>query len=123
MSSSSIRPSESVIAASVPLGESVSRSPFLGESFKQVRGDAAVYVTVRNKFQYIFLRILKLTQPLLFAKDWGFGRDFLGGDGSLRHSILDKDDIVENVAATPLDKIAPTIDLLLSSDSLQNNKK
>jgi hypothetical protein len=36
---------------------------------------------------------------------------------------LDKDDIVENVAATPLDKIAPTIDLLLSSDNLQNNKK
>jgi len=93
VSSSSIRPSESVIAASVPLGESVSRSPFLGESFKQVRGD-------------------------VFAKDWGFGRDFLGGDGSLRHSILDKDDIVENVAATPLDKIAPTIDLVLSSDNL-----
>lgn len=40
------------------------------------------------------------------------------GDGSLRHIILDRDDIVENVAATPLDKIAPTIDLLLSSDNL-----
>jgi hypothetical protein len=31
---------------------------------------------------------------------------------------LDKDDIVENVAATPLDKIAPTNDLPLSSDNL-----
>jgi len=38
------------MAANVPLGESVSLSPFLGESFKQVRGDAAAYVTVRNKF-------------------------------------------------------------------------
>ena len=81
------------MAANVPLGDSVSRSPFLGESFKQVSGD-------------------------VFAKDWGLGRDFLVGDGSLRHIILDRDDIVENVAATPLDKVAPTIDLLLSSDNL-----
>jgi hypothetical protein len=28
--------------------------------------------------------------------------------------------MVENVAATPLDKIAPTSDLLLSSDNLQS---
>lgn len=107
------------MAANVPLGESVSRSPFLGESFKQVRGEAAAYVLWG--VNSVFLKDIEFQLlALLFANDWGFGRDFLGGDGSLRHNIFDKDDIVENVAATPLDKIAPTIDLPLSSDSLQS---
>lgn len=43
VSKSNIRPSESVIAANVPLGDSVSFSPFLGWSFKHVKGDAATY--------------------------------------------------------------------------------
>lgn len=41
VSKSNIRPSESVIAANVPLGDKVNFSPFLGGSFKQVR-EAAV---------------------------------------------------------------------------------
>ena len=40
MSKSKIRPSESVIAANVPLGDRVSFSPFLGLSFKHVKGEA-----------------------------------------------------------------------------------
>lgn len=40
VSNSSTRPSESVTAASDPLGERVNFSPFLGLSFKQVKGDA-----------------------------------------------------------------------------------
>lgn len=61
----------------------------------------------------------QLTLPR--ANDWGFGSDFLG-DCSLRHIILDKEDIVENVAGTTLDRIAPTRDLLLSSESLLKNE-
>jgi hypothetical protein len=44
------------MAANVPLGDSVSRSPFLGESFKQVSGDAAANVTMRNKFFFLSKR-------------------------------------------------------------------
>lgn len=52
------------------------------------------------------------------AKAWGFTFDFLGELCSLRQIILEKEAIVENVAGTTLDMIAPTKDLLLSSDSL-----
>lgn len=45
VSSSRIRPKESVIAANVPLGDKVSLSPFLGWSFKHVKGDAATICT------------------------------------------------------------------------------
>jgi len=37
-----MRPSESVIAANVPLGDKVSFSPFLGWSIKLVRDEAAL---------------------------------------------------------------------------------
>lgn len=48
---SKMRPSESVIAAKVPLGDRVSFSPFLGLSFKHVRGIAANIkpVTIQEK--------------------------------------------------------------------------
>lgn len=45
MSNNMIRPSESVIAAKVPLGDKVSFSPFLGWSFKHVRGKAVHFLT------------------------------------------------------------------------------
>lgn len=48
VSKSNIRPSESVIAANVPLGDNVSLSPFLGWSFKHVNGEAAKNYSVNN---------------------------------------------------------------------------
>lgn len=47
------------------------------------------------------------------------------GDGSLRHNIFEIDDIVENVAGTTFERMAPTIDRLLSTESLTilKNKK
>jgi len=58
----------------------------------------------------------QLALPL--ANDWGFTSGFLVGVRSLRHIILETEDIVENAAGITFDKIAPTKDLLLSSESL-----
>lgn len=56
------------------------------------------------------------------ANGWGFWSDFLGdffGEaGSLRQINLEKEATVENAAGTTLDRIAPTNDLPLSSESL-----
>lgn len=56
------------------------------------------------------------------ANGWGFSSDFLGEVWSLRQIIFDNEAIVENVAGTTLDKIAPTKDLFLSSESLYMKK-
>lgn len=42
--------------------------------------------------------------------------------GSLRHINFESEAIVENVTGTTFDKIAPTSDLLLSTESLQESK-
>jgi len=52
------------------------------------------------------------------ANDWDFASGFFVGFCSLRHIILEKEAIVENVAGTTLDRIAPTKDLPRSSESL-----
>jgi hypothetical protein len=52
------------------------------------------------------------------ANGRGFTSDFLGDVCSLRQIILEKEAIVENAAGTTFDKIAPTKDLFLSSESL-----
>lgn len=57
------------------------------------------------------------------ANDWGFASGFFGDFCSLRHIILEKEAIVENVAGTTLDRIAPTKDLLRSSESLLESSK
>jgi hypothetical protein len=60
------------------------------------------------------------------ANDWGFCSDFFGdftGEvRSLRQINLENEAIVEKVAGTTLDKIAPTKDLPLSSESLPNDQ-
>lgn len=81
------------MAANVPPGDNVSLSPFLGGSFKHVKGDA-------------------------FANGWGFVRGVFVEVCSLRHIILENDARVATVAGTTFDRIAPTKDLLLSSESL-----
>lgn len=93
MSSSNIRPSESVIAANVPLGDRVSFSPFLMWSFKQVKEDA-------------------------LENDGSFTSSVLLVVFPLRHIILETEDSVEKAAGTTLERIAPTIDLFLSTESL-----
>lgn len=60
---------------------------------------------------------------LPLANGWGFGRAFFAAVWSLRHMILENDAMVENVAGTTFERIAPTKDLLLSSDSLCNNQE
>lgn len=55
------------------------------------------------------------------AKACGFVLGFFGEACSLRQIIFEREAIVENVAGTTLDIIAPTMDLLLSSDSLIRN--
>lgn len=52
------------------------------------------------------------------ANDCGFTSDCFGDPDPLRHIILETEAIVENVAGTTLDRIAPTMDLFLSSESL-----
>lgn len=60
------------------------------------------------------------------ANGWGFASDFFGdfcGEVfSLRQINLENEAIVENVAGTTLDKIAPTKDLPLSSESLPKDQ-
>jgi len=60
------------------------------------------------------------------ANGWGFCSDFFGdftGEVcSLRQINLENDAIVEKVAGTTLDKIAPTKDLPLSSESLPKDQ-
>lgn len=68
-------------------------SPFLGGSFKHVKGDA-------------------------LANGCKATRDLFVVVCSLRHIILETDAKVEKVAGTTLDRIVPTIDRLLSSESL-----
>lgn len=52
------------------------------------------------------------------ANGCGFGSGLFGGVRSLRQIILDKEAMVEKVAGTTFERIAPTKDLLLSSESL-----
>lgn len=94
VSSKRILPRESVIAANVPPGLTASFSPFLGESFKHVKGDA-------------------------LANDCEATRGFFEEVCSLRHIILENDASVEKVAGMTLERIIPTIDRLLSSESLK----
>ena len=57
-------------------------------------------------------------QVLPRANGWGFGSIFFGNDLSLLHNNLENEAMVENVAGTTFDRIAPTRDLFLSSESL-----
>lgn len=56
------------------------------------------------------------------ANGWDLGSGFFELFGSLRQISFEKEAIVENVAGTTFDKIAPTSDLLLSTESLQESK-
>lgn len=65
-------------------------------------------------------KLRQLRSP--WANGCGLGSGFFGDFASLRQNILDKDAMVENVAGTTFDRIAPTKDLFLSSESLQKTK-
>lgn len=56
------------------------------------------------------------------ANGWDLGFGFFELFGSLRQINFESEDIVENVAGTTFDKIAPISDLLLSTESLQQSK-
>lgn len=57
------------------------------------------------------------------AKGWGFGSGLLAGVGSLLHNIFEIEVIVEKVAGTTFERIAPTIDLFGSAESLESVKR
>ena len=64
VSNSNIRPSESVIAAKVPLGDKVSFSPFLGWSFKHVKGEAGIIQYISNLFNTFGKSLIRGTNIL-----------------------------------------------------------